>query len=94
MSLLFIVHHFVNILAIIIHVLYFAVSYRFVVPMSVRAATGLGIVLPIMPFLFRFKYLCIVMYWLGVCRNDFFEPDPDPDITEENPVVPDPVPDV
>jgi len=63
MSLLFIVHHFVNILAIIIHVLYFAVSYRFVVPMSVRAATGLGIVLPIMPFLFRFKYLCIVMYW-------------------------------
>ena len=29
---------------------------------------------------------------VGVCRNDFFEPDPD--ITEENPVVPDPVPDV
>ena len=29
---------------------------------------------------------------IGVCHNDFSEPDPD--ITEDNPVVPDPVPDV
>ena len=34
-----------------------------VVPMSVRAAIGLDIVLPIMPFLFRLKSLCIVMFW-------------------------------
>jgi hypothetical protein len=29
-----------------------------------------------------------VEFALGVCRNDFSEPDPD--ITEENPVLPDP----
>ena len=65
MSLLFVVHHFVNILSFIIHVLYFTVICCLVVPMSVRAATGLDIVLPIMPFLIRFKPLSIVMYWFN-----------------------------
>jgi hypothetical protein len=65
MSLLFVVHHFVNILSFIIYVLYFTLICCLVVPMSVRAATGLDIVLPIMLFLIRLIYLSVVMHWFN-----------------------------